>query len=339
MSLTIFNNPEVVAKGWYLVCPTRDLATGNVKSFDLCGQRLAVFRGGDGQVQALDAYCPHMGTDLGIGDVVGNHVRCFFHHWAFDGMGQCRHIPCQTQIPSGARLQSYATAEKYGFIWVYPDAVAPVGVAEFDELKGHAVLAQADQSLMRRCHHHICMMNGIDVQHLQTVHRLSVDMELSLQLDTENNLIDFTLTGDLPNNTWRARMGQWLLGPTYTYSTRYAHGCLGLLTIMKQVRLIPPLHMLYAYVPLPSGGTRVQPIYVTRKRKGLLGWCGSHLLLLLTRLSYYVLRDEDGKIYDNIRFEPKTLLSIDTPLVNYIQYVNQLEPSRWSRTKIVTTID
>lgn len=338
MSPKIFNNPEIVAKGWYLVCPTRDLAAGRVKSFDLCGQRIAVFRGEAGEVQALDAYCPHMGTDLGIGDVVGNHVRCFFHHWAFDGAGQCQHIPCQPQIPPGARLSSYATAEKYGFIWVYPDPTAPAGVAEFEELKGQAVIAQADRPLRRRCHHHICMMNGIDVQHLQTVHRLPVTMALSVQRDPENSLIDFTLTGNLPNNSWRARLGQWLLGPTYTYSMRYAHGCLGLLTMMKQVRRLPPLHMLYAYVPLPSGETQVQPIYVARRRRGILGWCVSQWLLLLTRLSYYVLRDEDGKIYDNIRFEPRTLLSIDAPLVDYIHYVNQLEPSCWSRSQTITTI-
>ncbi|MEM9164669.1 MAG: aromatic ring-hydroxylating dioxygenase subunit alpha [Cyanobacteria bacterium P01_F01_bin.4] len=334
VSPTIFNNPDIVAKGWYLACPSRDLRIGHVQSFELCGQRIAVFRGEDAQVRALDAYCPHMGTDLGIGDVQGNHVRCFFHHWAFDGEGQCQNIPCQPQIPSGARLQSYATAEKYGFIWVYPDAVAPTGIAEFDELKGYGVVAQADRPLMRHCHHHICMMNGIDVQHLQTVHRLSVNMELSLERDTERNLIDFTLTGDLPDNTWRARLGRWLLGSTYAYSMRYAHGCLGLLTMMKDVRFIPPLHMLYAYVPLPGGETRVQPVYVTRKREGLLGWLISQLLLLLTRLCYYTLRDEDGQIYDHIRFEPKTLLSIDAPLVEYMQYVNQLEPSRWSNQTI-----
>ena len=43
-----------------------------------------------------------------------------------------------------------------------------------------------------------------------------------------------------------------------------------------------------------------------------------------------MLRDEDGKIYDNIQFKPKLLLSMDRPLAQYMEYVNQLEPSRWS---------
>jgi nitrite reductase/ring-hydroxylating ferredoxin subunit len=327
----IFNNPDMVAKGWYIVCPSRSLANKSIQSFELCGQRIAVFRGEDGEVRSLDAYCPHMGTDLGIGDVVGNQARCFFHHWAFDGAGQCQDIPCQSQIPTGARLQSYATAEKYGFIWIYPDAIAPVELPDFDELKGHEVVTQADRSLERKCHHHICMMNGIDVQHLQTVHNLPINMSLSITQSDEQGIIDFTLTGDLPSNDWKSYLGQKLIGKTYSYSMRYAHGSLGLLTMMKNVRLIPPLHMLYAYVPLAKGGTRIQPIYVTRKRKGMLGWVASQLLLLLTRISYYALRDEDGKIYDNIHFTPQNLLPIDQPLVTYMQFVNQLIPSQWSK--------
>ena len=330
MSVTIFNNSEIVAKGWYIVCPSDTLKPKSIQSFDLCGQRIAVFRGEDGEVRSLDAYCSHMGTDLGIGDVVGNQARCFFHHWAFDGQGQCKDIPCQSTIPPGAQLQSYATAEKYGFIWVYPDATAPTALPDFDELKDWETVTQADNPLTRKCHHHICMMNGIDVQHLQTVHNLPVKMDLSISQEEQSDVIDFTLTGDLPGNSWRSRLGQKLLGPTYSYSMRYAHGCIGMLTMMKNVRFLSPLHMLYAYVPLASGGTRIQPIYVTRKRKGSLGWLISFLLLWLTRLCYYALRDEDGKIYDNIQFTAQTLLPIDKPLVEYMRYVNELEPSQWS---------
>ena len=330
---TIFNNWDIVTKGWYLVAASNDIPKTTVKSFDLCGQRIAIFRGQDGKIRALDAYCPHMGTDLGIGSVDGNQVRCFFHHWAFDGQGQCQDIPCQNHIPPGATLQAYATEEKYGFIWIYPEIEAPTTVAEFDELKGQKLAIIADQPLTRKCHHHICMINGIDVQHLQTVHHLPVDLELSLQQEGEQ--IDFTLSGEFLNTNWRERLGRAILGPRYTYSMRYAHGCLGLLTMMKEVRWIPQLYMLYAYRPTCSGetGSRetfIQPIYVTKKRPGLLGWVITQLLLWLTRLSYYALRGEDGMIYDNIRFSTEHLLPVDAPIAHYVRYVNGLVPSRWS---------
>jgi phenylpropionate dioxygenase-like ring-hydroxylating dioxygenase large terminal subunit len=328
--MKIFNNWQIVAKGWYIACPSREITKGQAKSFNICGQRIVIFRGEDGKVRALDAYCPHMGTDLGIGVVEGNLIRCFFHHWAFDETGNCQHIPCQLAIPAQAKLQAYATAEKYDFIWVYPEAKAPESVAEFDELKDKSIVTIHGKAFERSCHHHICMMNGIDAQHLQTVHKLDIKMELELQQNATGTVMDFTMRGEFPQTTWRERLAGKILGAKYEYSMRYANGCIGLLTMMKNVRLCPSLHMIYGYTPVVPGRTRIQPIYVAEKRKGIVGWCVTQLLLFLTRMAYYMLRDEDGKIYDNIRFSPKALLAIDAPIVKYMNYVNKLEPSQWS---------
>lgn len=331
VKMKIFNNWDVVAKGWYIACPSRELPKGRAKSLEICGQRIVIFRGQDGQVRALDAFCPHLGTDLGIGRIDGNMIRCFFHHWAFDGEGKCRDIPCQPAIPEKACLQSYDTQEKYDFIWVYPGSQAPEGVAEFDELQGKSLVTIHEKAFERSCHHHICMMNGIDAQHLQTVHKLNIKMNLSLHQNQSGTVIDFTMTGKFPNTTLREQIGRKILGNNYTYSMKYADGCIGLLTMMKNVRFFPPLHMIYAYTPVAPGRTRIQPIYVAEKRKGILGWLLTRILLFFTKLGYYALRGEDGQIYDNIQFNPNVLLSIDTPLAKYMNYVNQLEPSVWSK--------
>ncbi|BAY98986.1 Rieske [2Fe-2S] domain-containing protein [Tolypothrix tenuis PCC 7101] len=336
--MQIFNNWNIVAKGWYIACTSKELAQKQAKSVEICGQRITIFRGEDGIVRALDAYCPHLGTDLGIGKVDGNWIRCAFHHWAFDETGICQNIPCQSAIPNQAKVEAYATEEKYGFIWVYPDAVAPEGVADFDELKGKEIVAQPDTAFERSCHHHICMMNGIDAQHLKTIHHLDIKMNLSLHRSELGTQIDFTMRGQFPQTTWREKLGQRFLGSTYEYSMRYANGCIGLLTMMKNVRLFPPLHMIYAYTPIAPGRTRIQPIYVTAKRKGIVGYLLSKFLLFCTRLAYYMLRDEDGKIYENIRFNPKLLLSIDQPLAQYMEYVNQLKPSRWSKSEVSSKV-
>jgi len=325
-----FNNWNIINKGWYIASPSQELSQGKAKSVEVCGQKIVIFRGEDGKVRALDAYCPHLGTDLGIGKVEGNLIRCAFHHWAFDETGFCQDIPCQSEIPSQAKLAAYATEEKYGFIWIYPDAKAPAGVVEFDKLKGKEIVSQADTVFTRNCHHHICMMNGIDAQHLKTIHHLDIKMELSLNQNQLGTQIDFTMRGEFPKTTLRERLGQRFLGSSYEYSMRYADGCIGLLTMMKNVRLFPPLYMIYAYTPIPTGKTLIQPIYVTEKRQGIIGYCFSQILLICTRLAYYMLRGEDGEIYDNIRFNPQGIISIDAPLVEYMQYVNRLEPSKWS---------
>ncbi|MEM9923648.1 MAG: aromatic ring-hydroxylating dioxygenase subunit alpha, partial [Cyanobacteria bacterium P01_D01_bin.50] len=315
INMIIFNNWEIITKGWYIVCPSKEIPQGNAKSFNLCGQRIVIFRGKDEKIRALDAYCPHLGTDLAIGKVDGNLIRCFFHHWAFDGDGKCQNIPCQSKIPQKAKLQAYATDEKYGFIWVYPDIKAPDKVVEFDELKNQSLVTIYDKAFERNCHHHICMMNGIDAQHLQTVHKLNIKMDLSLQENKSGNTIDFTLSGEFPRTTFREKVARRILGDDYEYTMRYADGCIGLLTIMKKVRFIPCLHMIYAYSPLENRKTRIQPIYITKKRSGIIGWFVSQFLLLMTKLAYYFLRGEDGMIYDNIRYNPNVILNIDEPLV------------------------
>ncbi|WP_353931571.1 aromatic ring-hydroxylating dioxygenase subunit alpha [Okeanomitos corallinicola TIOX110] len=332
--MQIFNNWDIVAKGWYIACASQEIPKKQAKSVELCGQKIVIFRGEDGQVRALDAYCPHLGTDLGIGKVDGNLIRCVFHHWAFDKDGICEDIPCQSEIPKKAKVKSYATAEKYGFIWVYPDRNALENLVEFDELKGKELVAEPDQAFTRNCHYHICMMNGIDAQHLRTIHHLDIEMELSLNRSQLGTTIDFTMVGEFPQTTWRERLGKKFLGSKYQYSMRYADGCIGLLTMMKNVRLFPPLHLIYAYTPITPRKTKIQPIYVTEKRPGILGFLISKFLLFCTRLAYYMLRDEDGKIYDNIQFNPQLLLKIDQPLAEYMQYVNKLEPSQWSKNEV-----
>lgn len=59
------------------------------------GEQFAVFRGMDGEVYVLDAYCPHLGANLAVGGhVVGNCIECPFHGWIFSGKdGSCVKIP------------------------------------------------------------------------------------------------------------------------------------------------------------------------------------------------------------------------------------------------------
>lgn len=43
------------------------LKKGEVKNVDIVGQNMVVYRGEDGIVYALEAYCLHMGAHLGVG--------------------------------------------------------------------------------------------------------------------------------------------------------------------------------------------------------------------------------------------------------------------------------
>jgi 3-ketosteroid 9alpha-monooxygenase subunit A len=89
-------------RGWFVVAESAEVGRKpcNVHYF---GQDLVLYRGESGRVVMLDAYCPHMGTHLGMSTMSatvqsdtfleGDSIRCPFHAWRFGPDGKCNHIP------------------------------------------------------------------------------------------------------------------------------------------------------------------------------------------------------------------------------------------------------
>jgi phenylpropionate dioxygenase-like ring-hydroxylating dioxygenase large terminal subunit len=96
-----------------------ELLPGKILGTTFLDGRIVVFRGESGRVQALSAYCPHLGADLATGSVVGEAIRCAFHHWEYSQEGTCLKTGPGDPPPPGACLFRFPTAEKYGIIWVF----------------------------------------------------------------------------------------------------------------------------------------------------------------------------------------------------------------------------
>jgi len=103
---------------WYLFCESRELKTKPL-SRRILGHQLVAFRTASGRVTVMDANCAHLGADLGCGTVVGESIRCPFHHWQYGPDGACISIPNLTQIPSFARLRTYPVEERHGFVFFF----------------------------------------------------------------------------------------------------------------------------------------------------------------------------------------------------------------------------
>ena len=78
--------PPPYPNGWYRICLSSDVKKGEVIPITAFGQELVVFRGQNGKLGVLNAFCPHLGTHLGHGGTVENdnvvHFYSFFelHH-------------------------------------------------------------------------------------------------------------------------------------------------------------------------------------------------------------------------------------------------------------------
>ncbi len=55
------------ANGWFRVAYSKDLEVGQVLPLYLLGRDLVLYRDESGGAQVLDAYCRHLGANLGYG--------------------------------------------------------------------------------------------------------------------------------------------------------------------------------------------------------------------------------------------------------------------------------
>jgi 3-ketosteroid 9alpha-monooxygenase subunit A len=119
---------ERYARGWHCLGLAKDYKDGKPHSLNIFGTRLVVFQGESGKLNVLDAWCPHMGADLGIGDVKGDTIQCRFHGWQWGSDGACKHIPYSNRIPPRARIKTWPTCEENNllFVWNDPEGNAPI---------------------------------------------------------------------------------------------------------------------------------------------------------------------------------------------------------------------
>lgn len=119
--------PARYARGWHCLGLTRDFADGRPHQIAAFGTELVVFRGEDGKINVLNAFCPHMGGNLAHGTVKGNDIACPFHDWRWRGDGKCADIPYARRVPPLARTKAWPTMEVSGqlFVWNDPQGSKP----------------------------------------------------------------------------------------------------------------------------------------------------------------------------------------------------------------------
>jgi phenylpropionate dioxygenase-like ring-hydroxylating dioxygenase large terminal subunit len=108
-----------VPNGWFAVAWSKDLVPGDVRRIRYFDQELVLFRTRSGAARVLDAYCSHLGAHLAEGGtVIGECIRCPFHHWHYDGDGACVQIPYAKKIPAQAKVRSWPVTECNEMIFV-----------------------------------------------------------------------------------------------------------------------------------------------------------------------------------------------------------------------------
>src|SRR5215470_478096 len=113
--------PTRFARGWHCLGLIRDFGDGKPHAINAFGQKLVVFRSGDGKINVLDGYCRHMGGALAEGTVKGDEIACPFHDWRWGGDGRCKKIPYARRVPLRARTQKYPVEIRNGQVLIWHD--------------------------------------------------------------------------------------------------------------------------------------------------------------------------------------------------------------------------
>jgi phenylpropionate dioxygenase-like ring-hydroxylating dioxygenase large terminal subunit len=325
---TTFNHSEAVVEGWYWLCRSREIRRGRVKARRLLGRDLAVFRGENGAVVALDAYCPHMGAHLAEGQVEGNALRCFFHRWRYEADGQCSDIPCmEGRAPASARVRTWPTAERYGLIWIWTGETPNHDVPCVPELADGAMTTLLANRFTKRCHPNVVLINAIDEQHFRSVHGLPGSI---LQMEPRPRgiaNIEFHNVGRVPTRTFLQRLIAKFYRDALTYSISYWYGSLGTVTFGPDML---QCHLMFALRRGDRGETLGQTIVFTRRRAGPLGWLWSKAILCFTALAARYFAYGDTRIFETIRFDLRTPIPADRAVLAFIRHLEQQPLASWA---------
>jgi len=124
-----------------------------------------------------DAYCPHLGANLGLGGKVnGDCIQCPFHGWEFNGeTGLCVRVPyTQQQIPASAKIKTYPVIEVNRMIlfWYHIDSLKPEWYPPiFKEIQDGTYVFHGMTEHHVRAHIQELPENGADIEHLHFLHK------------------------------------------------------------------------------------------------------------------------------------------------------------------------
>ncbi len=159
---------------WYVAC-TPDEIEGKPLGRMVCGQSIVFYRGPQGQVAALEDFCPHRGAALSLGRVCEGKLVCGYHGLVMGCDGKTESMPGQ-RVGAFPAIRAFPVIERYGFIWVWPGDPALADVSKLHPLPWaeSADWAYGGGLYHVRCDYRLMIDNLMDLTHETYVHANSI---------------------------------------------------------------------------------------------------------------------------------------------------------------------
>jgi phenylpropionate dioxygenase-like ring-hydroxylating dioxygenase large terminal subunit len=164
-------------QSWYPLAVSSEIPAGKVLGIDFLDGRVVAFRGEDGAIRVMSAYCPHIGADLSVGRVVGNNVQCAFHHWEYDGTGQCVKTGIGDAPPRNACLFVFPSIERFGIVWAFNGEKALFDLPSMGYDESEMLVEPYKWPRPFHSDPWVFAANTPDMQHLRAVHKVNFSVE------------------------------------------------------------------------------------------------------------------------------------------------------------------
>lgn len=156
---------------WQPVHRLDDIQRGRAKPIRVMSEDFTLYRGEGGNVYVVASHCAHRGTQLSIGWVEGETIRCRYHGWRYSGDGRCVEQPgeLQQQFCDRIRIRHCPVHVYRGLVFAYFGEDAAPEFPTYPELEGDGVLEPIYYP--RRCNFFNGIDNLFDESHVAFTHR------------------------------------------------------------------------------------------------------------------------------------------------------------------------
>jgi 5,5'-dehydrodivanillate O-demethylase len=156
---------------WQPVCCSYELQVGQALPIRIMDEDFTLYRGESGAAHLVGPRCAHRGTQLSVGWVEGDCIRCFYHGWKYDGAGQCVEQPAEAEnFAPKVRIPSYPVKEYIGLIFAYLGEGEPPPLPRYPKLESSEISLDV-AGLRRICNYFNNIDNSLDNAHVRFVHR------------------------------------------------------------------------------------------------------------------------------------------------------------------------
>jgi len=191
---------------WYPACWDRELKIGEVREVQFWKRSIALFRGEDGKVRAIENRCAHRQLKLTTGHVEGCNVVCPYHGWAYDGEGRVVDIPHSLfgrKFPK-FKVPHVPVRVRYGLIFVWPgdpERKDTQDIPEIPELEGSDPWSTIPVDAEWKAHHSMIIDNVSDFTHAYLHRRFK-------PFDQSSELLVWETVGDEVRLEYRTKVGR-----------------------------------------------------------------------------------------------------------------------------------